>query len=104
MSLERHLTVQQASDELGIPKRDLYDAVERKQLRVVRRLGVGKNSRIRIPESAIVAWLETRTVHPDTETARPVPAVRSRPARPRVQMSNVMDLLPKGYKPRFSVQ
>lgn len=104
MSLERHLTVDQAAAETGFPKYVIYDAVERKQLRVVR-TGKGKNSRIRIPESAIVQWLESRTVHAEgIEPPAPVSVVVSRPARPRVRASSVSDLIPKGYTPRFSVQ
>jgi excisionase family DNA binding protein len=87
MSVERHYTVQQAADRIGLPYSRISEACNRGELRHVRFAARGRRA---IPESALEEWLArfTRDVRPvDLAEASPV---RRGPDR-------FEDLLPAGF-------
>ncbi len=95
--LERHYSVKEAAAELGVSGWQIYDAVAKRQLTVVRFTPKG---RIRISRAALDAWLKANEV----PAARgPVaPGVKDLPL-PRAARSSVENLLPPGWKrPSFA--
>jgi excisionase family DNA binding protein len=97
VSVERHLSVKEAATELGVSGWQIYEAVAKRELTVVRFTPKG---RIRISRAALDAWVKAHEIPgrhvPERTSVIDVPA----PSAPRAGIEHLLP--PPSRRPSFA--